>query len=448
MADPIPSSQSTPIPAFPGNNLRTKLYELLLPEVQREDQQNASQGFVDAWDYPDAGPGFEAWDDPDALWDRVGLKPVIQRLFWADEKLEGDDLDALAQLQTILDPDLAPVDFLRLMAESFGHKLDTSLPAVQQRKIVRGLLDLYRSRGTTLSWKVFFRMVDLKVQVYPLWKTSLEASTSEDYSREQFDGAQVTGEVVGPAGLKFYADSLHEPPVRPGTVIFNDGDETYREVDPGVLLGSNGGVGVIDYLTGKFELTKAFLAPVAPSQVTANYEHVDEEFPYHAARVDFEVFLVPVSLTTENEQDCNQTPDTNENLIVDDGFLNRVNKLIAEVRPIHVLIRNLSFVVELDEELCNPVTDANECGPTTAIDDRHDWVVDPNTQFYNLESVPVDACDDELDIYEDAPGTGSSSGGVNPGTTEATLVFPDECIPVCPLDVLVVEQVGISEEYW
>lgn len=447
MADPIPSSSGS-IPVQPNNGLPVDLYKWLLPQIQTEDQQNGARGPLDAWDYPDATPGgWALWNDG-TVWNRMGLRPIIQRMFWAIEKLETDDLNVLTTIADLKDPDKTPAQFLPVMAKHFGFDLPDNLTEAQQRAVVRGLFEIFRARGKTLSFEVVFRLLDMNVTPYPLWKNSvLDADVYSDYSRVRYISTPVTGEVVGPAGFTNYADVVAQPALKPGTVQFTDTSETWRDVEFGVLLGSLGSTGTINYATGAFTLQKAALLPPAPGQITVSYEYVDEEFPYHAARLDLEVTLVPASAEAANKQNCNSLPDTNANVPVTPSFLQKVNSAIEEVRPVHVLVRALALVAELDEELCNVASDVQECGPTMAIDPRPDWAVDPHTSLYPVDAVEQDAYLDGLDYFKDAPGTGGTTGGVLPGTTQATIGFPVELISVCPVfDTMRID--GLVTEYW
>ena len=480
------------------NGQRVDLYSLLMPEIQVEDKRNPIQTFDENWDFPE-GNEFTEWDQEGAVWDKVGPRPVIQNLFWAIERLEGEDLVALDSFKDLLNPDTAPAQFLPLMAESLGLALPDNATELKQRAIIRGLMDLYKTRGRKLSWKGFFRLIGLDVEVIPLHKDKLLADRNENYSQVRYETERVEGEFVGPSGNAAYSGFLQRAPIRPGTVIFTDGDEVWRDVELGVLLGSKGGTGTVVYADGRFELFKKE-GDTAPGTVTSDYDSVSKEFPFQAARVDLDVFLLPFDTETGTvfEPNCNTPPEGELLEFVDDQFIDRLKRHMEQFRPIHVLLRTLALQVQLDEELCDWASDRVVCGPDKLLDDRSEfenvmkfeqvpvpafqigetitqavsgasvkviavgapgvYAVGPQVtppEFNDQDSVTGDmggggttpgvpislpngrlketaaslvdqvfGPDSDLSVFEDAPGTGETGGGVVAGTTAATLIPP------------------------
>ena len=61
-------------------------------------------------------------------------------------------------------------------------------------------------------------------------------------------------------------------PVKPGSTTLSDGHETFTDSGNGVLIGSGGGSGVIDYTTGKGKVTFSS-APAQAANIEAGYRH-------------------------------------------------------------------------------------------------------------------------------------------------------------------------------
>jgi hypothetical protein len=117
------------------------------------------------------------------------------------------------------------------------------------------------------------------------------------------------------------------------------------------LRSLNGAVGTIDYVQGTFFVT--FTAAVA-GPTSAAYQYTVDPHPFVAARVDLDVYLVPLT--------GGDTP------VVDDNFLAHVLETIEDVRPIHILVRILALVMVVDDSVDDMATDDVCCGPETAID--------------------------------------------------------------------------------
>ncbi|QAZ66764.1 hypothetical protein [Solidesulfovibrio carbinolicus] len=82
----------------------------------------------------------------------------------------------------------------------------------------------------------------------------------------------VAGEALGmgTGAVKAYADVLAKAPVQPGTVVVADGVETFADDGFGRLVGSAGGLGTVNYVTGAVAVE--FAANVANgNEVAAAY---------------------------------------------------------------------------------------------------------------------------------------------------------------------------------
>jgi len=77
---------------------------------------------------------------------------------------------------------------------------------------------------------------------------------------------------TGDGATRKHTGTLSKTPIKPGTLSLTDGAETLTDIGGGVLEGSSGGTGTIDYVTG--EVHASF--HVAPSQhatITCSYYH-------------------------------------------------------------------------------------------------------------------------------------------------------------------------------
>lgn len=404
----------------PRNKNRLDYYRKLLPKVQEFDQASGAHGFIAHWDDPDA-----AWDsgDVEQAWDAIGLSPVIQELFHVIETSTGEDLEALESLAALVDPLRCPESRLHDIAASFGYQLDQGQSEAHKRNAVLGLIDAYRSQGQFAGFKVFYRLLGFRIiDIFPLWKKDINEAR-DDYSRERFRTATITADPIGPSGLTSYVGKVNNTPVKPGTVRFTDGvvvvrDDVVRNPETisdrrgfGNLIGPTVESGSINYATGDFTLT---LAALAVGAVTASYEHVLEEWPYHAARMDLELNLSPGGIPV---------PLLDSDVI--DGILRRFD----EVRPVHVRLRVLALVVELRDEFSPGASDQAAC--VTKLKNvltgqpfpgilglDHTYFLDAAYQF----------ADDELRIFEDHAM----------GTDVLHQPFEDRAAVVCPLDQLTI----------
>lgn len=331
-----------------SNNLPVDLYKLLLPDIKEEDQKTGTMAYLDFWDTPEAE--ITEWDQEVpfvAVWDRIGLKPVLQRLFWCLETQEGRMLEELRAMEDLIDPDTCPARFLPYMAASLGFDLPDSMSEAERRVTIKGLVAAYKQRGTPISWKVFFRMVGYRVMFYPLWKKAY-AEDQDRYSQERYAATTPFGPLV----ITAFTPSLPQAPLKPTSILITDGTETFRDDGKGGLVGGLGGTGTVNYLTGAINVNFYPPGPVGPISLTA--ETVDDEYPYHAARVDLDFFLVPLSGAPP--------PD------VDDEFVKNVLRHLDEVRPIHVILRTFNLVMPIEELLEDFASDGGCCGPSLGVD--------------------------------------------------------------------------------
>jgi len=344
---------------------RPDLYNLLLPEIIEQDKKTGHITFLDHWDEPDAD--IEVWDDDNpivAFWDRSGYVPVYQSLFWVLEEEDYQDLIELNDLKQLRDPDLCPAKFLPMMAESLGHPLEEGLSEKKQRETVKAIVSLNKIRGKEISWVAFYRMTGFKVVPWPLWKKDIHEA-QDRYARSRYP---VVVAVAGEALATIPSGTLAVPPVRPTSFRATDGVETFRDDGEGNLLGNQGGTGTITYLTGAYTIN--FAAPPA-GPVTADYDKVVDEYPYHAARADLDFYLIPIAGPPAP--------------VVDASFVRSILSRWDEVRPIHVLLRHLTLVYEDTDYVDNFANDEPQVSPDAMGIDLHT----AKTDFYAADLGPV-----------------------------------------------------------
>lgn len=351
-----------------SNHLREELYKELIPLIIQEDLKTGVFGPVKFWNDP-----ILKWNDG-SLWNQKGLLPVIKNLFFAIER-EGElELAEIDGLPDLVDPDKAPVDFLEAMAESLGLPFSEDLSEAGKREHIKSIIELQKKRGTALSWEIFYRVLGFDVQAFPLWKKDINEA-NDQYSRQRYETQNVTGEVIGTVAATSFAGATNFFPIKPGTVRITDGsvfikDESSRlSSNFGKLFTSSGFVGEINYATGRYSIQLGI--PTVDS-LTIDYEEITNEFPYHAARVDLEVFFVP----SENGEFS--TP-------IDDNLINRLLNRLEEVRPIQVLLRALIIKIVLEDTLEDFAAELRACpGPEMGKDER-----DVETRLYLVDKACI-----------------------------------------------------------
>lgn len=241
---------------------------------------------------------------------------------------------------------------------------------------------------------------------------------------------------IGPAGVASFAGTIPDSPIIPGSmrvtadtgsgpIIIRDdpGGIVDEDVVRGTLIGPGGESGAINYRTGEFTL--ALLAP-AVSPVTAQFTRIAEEWPYRAARIDVDILLSPGGAPIP---------------LVDAENLSTILTRMEETRPIHVLLRAIALVAEVQdtfgEDGASGATDRTGCIQHVR-DERtgQPFPGDPGRDYNYLLDMAVSA-GDEFVVEQVA-------GGV---TTEHDQVFDDEAQIVCPLDTLVIND-GSTDQYW
>lgn len=410
----------------PGNNLRVDLYRMLIPQLQDEDQASSHIGSVLHWNDPDA-----AWNSGDlnSVWNAIGLQPVWQTLFYVLETLEGEELDVLESLESLVDPWECPESLLHDIAASFGYRLKQGVDEAAKRMIVAGLFHAYKSLGQFNGFKAFYRMIGFEVlRTFPLWKKNVIEGRG-DYSRERYDTIPVTAEPVGLAGTQAFLTNLSAPPIKPGTVRFADGGtvvardlpsshagEGLVESSAGEIITAAGSVGTINYLTGAVRFD---LGAPAVGAVSADYAQIVEEWPYHAARLDVEILMNPGGMVIP---------------ITDAEVLGDILTRMDEVRPIHVLLRVITLAFEIPDGMSPVASDATACAQILK-DTRDGYGAMPGSNTtYMLDQGPA-AEDSSLSIEERVAGV----------TTVYRQELEDRTGFVCPLlDVLVIDTGGVS----
>ena len=390
------------------NRLRVDLYRRLLPKIQEKDQASGTIGFTVHWDDPDP---FWNSGDPKVVWNALGVTPVIQELFYVIEKFAGEDIEALEALDTLVDPLRCPVDLLPNIAASFGYRLEDKLDEKTKRIAVLGLVNAFKSRGTFAGFKVFYRLLGFDlIRVVPLWKKDVNEANN-DYSAKQFRTTSKTL-TLGASGTSF-AGTLPDVPIKPGTLRIAAGGVVLRDEPPetmieqGTIIGPGSESGTIDYNTGEYRLTLS-----APAVPVATWEHILERWPYHAARIDIEVQLNPGGSVI---------PLVDAEAV--DGLLNR----LEETRPVHVLLRTLALIVDLDDEMTPAATDKAAC--VVQLDDRRS----NSTREYILDAASVPS-DEALLEYGASP--------------VREVHMEDHGAGPCPLDTLKIETIPGSVMWW
>lgn len=430
MANGVTTSDPDPFRRDPNNGLRVNMYRILLERIQAEDQAAGNFGYVLNWDDPAA-----AWDtgNPADVWDALGFRPVLQTLFYVLESKMGDELALIEDLDTLTDPYTCPEKFLPILAASFGYDLEESITVKQKRQAIQGLIVAYKTSGQEVGFRVFYRLAGFKiVRVFPLWKVAIKEDRNR-YSRERYVTVPELGETVGPSGNLGYTGRLSATPIRPGSIRITDGVQVVRDEPPpegflaastAPLLANDGSqVGVVDYFSGTYSVT---FPVVTVGVVTADYEQVTEEFPYHAARIDIELSLnpggdliIPVPL-------------------VDDQVVRNVLRRAEEARPVHVVLRALTLVAELTDDFSPGATDQQAC--VTKLRDRRD----PDAALGTLGAFNEYFLDSGMDATDEI-AVDQIQGGV---LVDRLYAFEEEASIVCPLDALIIQQGANPPEYW
>jgi len=79
---------------------------------------------------------------------------------------------------------------------------------------------------------------------------------------------------TGDGNARTHKNTLSNTPVKPGTLRVTDGVEELVDQGKGTLLGSNGGSGTVDYVTGEVQV-KFKTAPAEDAEITCDYDHFD-----------------------------------------------------------------------------------------------------------------------------------------------------------------------------
>ncbi len=420
----------------PFNRLRVDLYRRLLPRIQREDQTSGARGYVIHWDDPDA-----QWDEavgPQAavqnVWDEIGLAPLVQELFFVIEQMEGEELEVLESVDALVDPLRCPESLLGNIAASFGYRLKEDISEDKKRLVVLGLQQAFKSIGQFVGFKVFYRMLGFEViDIFPLFKKAINES-QDRYSRTRFVVTPIIGQPIGPSGTQVFTGQIPDAPAKPGTVRITDTATVLRSTEedeePGNLIGPSGVVGTFNHETGRFTFD---LGAPAVGAVTANYDRVDDEFPFQAARIEIEISLNP-----GGDVICDGNPGTPFNPLpfVDSEVVDSIIERMDEVRPIHVVLRGLALTIELCDTFTPGATDREACAQ----------LLRQSTDL--VPSILGSFGEDRLHLLDQALG-GDDVMRVDTLDTLGTLleaqVSLDDIAPIlCPLDLLIIDTGGNS----
>ena len=80
---------------------------------------------------------------------------------------------------------------------------------------------------------------------------------------------------TGNGATRTHACTLSKTPIKPGTLSLTDGAETITDIGGGVLEGSSGGSGKIDYVTGEVH-ARFDSAPAQYTVITCSYDHFED----------------------------------------------------------------------------------------------------------------------------------------------------------------------------
>lgn len=338
------------------NGWRTKLYEKIIPLFIEEDQKHGVYGVNKFWNDP-----LTKWNDG-TLWNATGLKPIIQNLFFAVEYSFDKNLKLIDDILDIVNPDKAPERFLDLMAISLGFPFPNMEWSVERKRaFIKSIAYLNKIRGTHLSWEIFFKIQDVKINPIPLHKKDL-FEDQDRYSRTQYVTNEITNELLANSGSASYVKYLQNVPVLPGTVRLNIGTEVLRDIGNrksngfGDIISKDGVVGTINYANGKISLN---FETTTTSDILVTYRIITDEFPYKAARVDLEFFYIP-------------DPNSEFGGPVNATLINKILSRVEEVKPIQVLIRALVIVSSLEDNIEKFASDSTRCGSNVGKDVRED----------------------------------------------------------------------------
>jgi len=277
---------------------------------------------------------------------------------------------------------------------------------------------LSKVKGRELSWEIFYRILGVDVQTYPLWK-AIPAETV-NYSRTQFVTDSVSDELLGTPGNSSYSGQLLRYPIAPGALRIKVDGMSFRDNNDklssgyGTLITPDNSTGTINYATGKYTIE---LENPATTNILADYEAITTAYPYRAARVELELFLYQGGPTP---------------MPFDQELIDRVLSRLEEVRPIHVLIQTFIVVLDVEDTLPDFCSDAVCCGPHKAKDVRSN-----EYRFYAADLGPN--VNDELLRVEKDFGA----------TKELNAIQEDHCPFVMNPDLLTIEfSDGQPTQYW
>lgn len=376
------------------NNLRVELYKLLFPKIIEEDHKGGVESYINFWDDP-----LIKWDDG-ALWDELGVVPVIKNMFFAIEQEESRDLEFVDKLTDLIDADKCPEDFLDVMARSLGYPLEEGLEEAEKREVVKSIVHLHKSRGREVSWEVFYRMMGWEIQAIPLWKKKI-FEDNDDYHTERYRTEEVENEQIGVAGSQYYDGFLTQAPVKPGSVRIKVDGKVFRDdgnrfgTNYGTLIAGDDSTGTVNYATGEYHIE---LENVSSTDVFVDYHRVTEEFPYKAARVDLEFYIF--------------LDDSKDTHTFTQATINRLLERVEEVRPIHVLLRLIILVLDAPEEVNDFATDGIVCGPRMGKDVRQaeyrfyaaDSGLDSKDSTFEINKLNLSGADDKIRILSERVG--------------------------------------------
>ena len=120
--------------------------------------------------------------------------------------------------------------------------------------------------------------------------TNMITTPNANYAAEDVDGEVIA---TGNAALFTFTGSFAWVPIRPSTISVTDGTESFTDNGSGVLTGTAGGTGTIDYATGAFSVT-FIAAPGLGTSITATYDYDMEGNPL-VPEIDFNLVQVPIT---------------------------------------------------------------------------------------------------------------------------------------------------------
>lgn len=176
------------------------------------------------------------------------------------------------------------------------------------------------------------------------------------FSDEVVEGEQIG---TGAGGTGPFAATLAYVPVRAGTVVITDGVETFADNGAGVLTGSGGGTGAIDYATGAITALTFAVAVGVGDAITTDYEY-DSEGHADVPQLDIQLTSSPV-VARSNKLRARWSLEAQQDLAAYNGINAEVevvafmgNEIAKEIN--YKIIRHLRTIAAAQTLAPTPIT--------------------------------------------------------------------------------------------